>query len=376
MRREGKRVVKILHIADLHLDAPFASCDVFERQRRRAEQREALLSVIRLCAEEKVQLLLIAGDLFDGDFIMSDTPAFLCECFSAIPETRVFISPGNHDPYYIHSPYRAVKFPDNVHIFEKEELECVDIPALNTAVYGFGFCGGVCRKNILENLRLRDETRTNILLCHADLDVSATPYGALSCEELEASRFDYAALGHIHKRSGFMRLGKTTAAYSGCLLGRGFDECGETGGIIGEAGASNVALKYFSVDKRRYEIINIKLSGRPTREEICEKILAPAKDFGEKCALRIVLSGSTEEKVDFSERDMGSALSDKIYFEIQNKTTLVPDIQSLLSENSLRGEFCRKIKSMIDLSGDGEREKLLLSLKYGIQALSGEDSFE
>ena len=111
-----------MHIADLHLDAPFAHCVPSERLARRNEQREVLGRVCDICKEEQVDVMLIAGDLFDGDFLRGDTPEFLTGCFASIPDTRIFISPGNHDPYYARSPYKAVRFPDNVHIFTEEKL--------------------------------------------------------------------------------------------------------------------------------------------------------------------------------------------------------------------------------------------------------------
>ena len=74
IKKGGKKVIKIMPIADLHLDAPFAHCTPSERALRRDEQREALCRVCEICKSEKVDIMLISGDLFDGDFLRSDTP--------------------------------------------------------------------------------------------------------------------------------------------------------------------------------------------------------------------------------------------------------------------------------------------------------------
>ncbi len=365
-------MIKILHMADLHLDAPFSGCTQSERAARRNEQRQVLQNICNICREEKINLLLIAGDLFDGDFVRADTPAFLARCFADIPDTYVFIAPGNHDPYYERSPYRAAKFSDNVHIFTEEKLSHVDIPSLNTAVYGFGFERRSVRGNPLDGLRVHDDSKINILLAHGDLDIGASEYFNISGDDLSASSVVYAALGHIHKASEFMRFGKTTCAYCGCTLGRGFDECGEKGVIIGEVGVGSVALRHMPIESRRYECAEINLDDCAGEQGALSKIKEACEHFGEKTALRIVLSGSVRGDIHISEESVRSLLPKPLYIEIKDETVYIPDMEALLAENSLRGEFCRKIKPMLESEDAGERKTAALALKYGIAALSGE----
>lgn len=361
-----------MHIADLHLDAPFAHCVPSERTVRRNEQREALCRVCEVCKNEKVDVMLIAGDLFDGDFLRSDTPAFLAECFASVPDTRIFIAPGNHDPYYARSPYKAVKFPDNVHVFTEEKLSFVDIPSLNTTVYGYAFEGKSIKTNPLDSFRVRDESRINLLVAHGELDSADAQYCKISGNDLSSSFFDYAALGHVHTPSGFLRFGKTVCAYSGCLLGRGFDECGEKGAIIGEVSCGSVSLKYLPVAGRRYEICEIKLSGKQADEGVLSEIRTRCEGFGEKTALRIVLTGTVNGEIKISSEALRAALPTPCFVELKNETVYVPDTDTIENENSLRGEFCRKIKPMLQSEDARTRQMASLAMKYGIDALTGD----
>lgn len=365
-------MIKILHTADLHIDAPFSVCTPSERAARRDEQRQVLQDVCNICKQEKIHLLLIAGDLFDSDFVRADTPAFIAACFASIPDTHVFISPGNHDPYYERSPYRAAKFPDNVHIFTEETLSHIDIPSLNVAVYGFGYQKRAVTGNPIDGLRVRDNTKINILVCHGDLDDASTEYFNIKSDDLEGSFLNYAALGHIHKTSDFMRLGKTTFAFCGTPLGRGFDECGEKGVIIGEIGVGSVALRHMPIAVRRYEISVINLDGCKSEDTALSKIKDACEDFDENTALRIVLSGNVQTEITLSEERVRTLLPKPLYIEIKNETLYLPDMQELMRENSLRGEFCRKIKPMLESEDLTERKTAALALKYGLAALSGD----
>lgn len=365
-------MIKILHTADLHLDAPFSGCTPSERAARRNEQRQVLRDICDICKEEKINLLLIAGDLFDSDFVRADTSAFIAKCFEEIPDTYVFIAPGNHDPYYERSPYRAAKFPGNVHIFMEQTLSHFDIPSLNTTVYGFGFEKRSIAGNPIDGLRVRDDTKINILLCHGDLDDAASEYFNIKSEDLEGSFLNYAALGHIHKAGEFMRLGKTTCAYSGCPLGRGFDEFGEKGVIVGEIGVGNVALRHMPIEGRRYEIAQVSLDECKSEEAALSKISDTCGDYGENVALRIVLSGNVQTEIGISVERVRSVLAKPRYIEIKNETLYLPDMEELMRENSLRGEFCRKIKPMLESEDTLLRKTAALALKYGLSALSGE----
>ena len=359
-------MLKIVHIADLHLDSPFALCTMKERGEKRQELKDALSSVCDYCLENEIDVLLVAGDLFDGDFVRRETVEFTSACFAKIPKTRVFIAPGNHDAYGSASPYKYCSFSDNVHIFSEEKLESVVVPELSCAVYGYGFNADRMTENPLSGIHPFDTERVNILVAHGDLDSVGSPYYNIKSSDLAASDIDYVALGHIHKPSGFMRFGNTVCAYSGCLVGRDFGECGTRGMIAGEIIKGNVSLKYIPVAEGSYEEITVDVTGKDVAE-IAGEVKNNYGDLSEKIQLRLILSGEREDEIDI--RMLTEFLPSFRTLEIKDLTRQSLVLEELLKEYSLRGAFARMIKPYLESDSTDISEKASIALKYGLDAL-------
>ena len=103
-------MLRFIHAADLHLDAPFAALSPEQARGRRAEQRQLLSRLAALCEEEKADLLLLSGDLLDGERVYYDTTQALAKALGSV-KARVFLAPGNHDFYSPRSPYASVEWP-------------------------------------------------------------------------------------------------------------------------------------------------------------------------------------------------------------------------------------------------------------------------
>src|SRR5206468_4023212 len=137
---------------------------------------------------ETVDFVLIAGDLFEHDRITPDTVQFLKQQFESLGGIRVFISPGNHDPYLRGSPYHDEAWPANVHIFRSEEFRSVELPDLGARVVGFGFNRTQLEEHHFARLdRLADDA-VNIVVSHGS-DLGRVPegkakHGPLSIEEV------------------------------------------------------------------------------------------------------------------------------------------------------------------------------------------------
>ena len=92
-------MIKVLHTADIHLDVPFKIANVAKAQTRRSELRGALSSLFTYARLEHFDLMLIAGDMFDREFVTPDTVALVLREMAACSDCRIIIAPGNHDPY-------------------------------------------------------------------------------------------------------------------------------------------------------------------------------------------------------------------------------------------------------------------------------------
>ena len=256
--------MKFVHIADLHLDSPFTT--ISDRadlgMQRRLEQRKALKKVVDFIKENEIEYLFISGDLYEQEYIRESTIKYVNDLFKKIPKTKIYITPGNHDPYIKNSYYALFNWNNNVKIFtqnvEKIENEEVDI-------YGFGFNNFEMRENQLENIKIENNNKINILITHGDIIDSI--YNPMNINLLKNKGFDYVALGHVHKRDD-----STNIVYPGSLISLGFDELGEHGMIVGEIINKKLFKKFIPIDNREFIEKEINISDIYSEEELIEKI--------------------------------------------------------------------------------------------------------
>ncbi|MBY7043951.1 metallophosphoesterase, partial [Clostridium botulinum] len=172
--------------------------------------------------------LLIAGDMFDNLSVNKSTLCFLKSCFEKIDKVKIFISPGNHDPYNEKSFYSIIEWPKNVYIF-KGNMEKVVLEDLKTIVWGAAFTHNYIYESLVKDVNRIDEYN-NIMVIHGEISSKEkNEYNPITEEEIAKSDMDYIALGHRHKYIGVNKVLNTCYAYSGCPQGRGFDELGDKG---------------------------------------------------------------------------------------------------------------------------------------------------
>ena len=315
--------MKFVHIADIHLDSPFKT--ISDRAdlgtKRRLEQREALKKVINYIKENNIEYLFICGDLYEQEYIRESTIKYINDLFKEIPQTKIYIAPGNHDPYIKNSYYAIYNWNDNVKIFnqnvEKIENEDVDI-------YGFGFNNFEMNENQLENINIENKNKINILITHGDLTESI--YNPMNINILKNKGFNYVALGHVHKRDD-----STNIVYPGSLISLGFDELGQHGMIVGEINNNNLIKKFIPVDDREFIEKEINVDNIFSEEELIEKI----NNIEENNNLyKIILTGNRNFPINIK------ILKNKI-IKIKNNTKIKIEIRE--NNYSLKGIFIKKL---------------------------------
>ena len=238
--------LKILHSADWHLDSPFLGFTEQQRQFLKEQQRKIPGKVAELCCKEDCDLVLLAGDIFDGipswDAIDAVRSA-LKEC-----DVPVFVTPGNHDFCGVGSPWLEEPWPENVVVF-KGELESVAIPELNCRVYGAGYHGMDCGP-LLRDFRANGSEKYQIAVLHGDPVTARSPYCPITAGQVRDSGLHYLGLGHIHQAGAF-RAGSTLCAWPGCPMGRGWDETGEKGICIANLDAETT-VQFIPLDGLRF----------------------------------------------------------------------------------------------------------------------------
>lgn len=262
--------MKFIHIADVHFDTPFTLLETRNlAENRRLEQRNAFKKVIDYIRENSIPYLFICGDLFETEYVKSSTIEYINKQFETIPNTKILIIPGNHDPYIKNTYYTTYTFAKNVKIFT-QELDKVEDGDIN--IYGYGFDNFYMRAEGKEDLIQKDTEKINILLTHCDLDGAKNNdvrYNPISKKRLKALGFDYVALGHIHKT-----IIEENIAYSGSLISLGFDELGKHGMILGEINehTKEISLELIPVDEKEFEEIELNISEIFSKEELIENI--------------------------------------------------------------------------------------------------------
>ncbi len=353
-------MIKILHAADLHLDAAFSSLSAEKASRRRMEQRSAVKLLKEACQD--CDLLLLPGDLFDSARIYQDTLDALKELFSSI-SARVFIAPGNHDYLAPGSPYLTENWGENVHIFTSSSIEKVHLEGLNCDIYGAAFTAPEMPA-LLKAFRVEDESAINIMLLHGDFQPGSA-YAPLSLEEIARSGLDYLALGHVHAMA-VEKAGATTWAYPGCYMGRGFDELGEKGVLRGSVSKGEAKMEFLPLAPWKYEILTVEAGDEPLAA-----IRAALPGDTKKDCYRILLTGEADSPDTAS---LEEALEGEFFsLSIRDRTSPRKELWACAGADSLRGHFLQNLKQQLEAAGEEEQRKILLAAKLVSALMDGRE---
>ena len=150
--------MKFVHIADMHFDGPFINLSDKEGlgDLRRLEQRKVFKKVIEYIKENNIKYLFISGDLYEHKYIKKSTIEYINNLFKEIPDTKIFISPGNHDPIIKNSYYNQFNWNFNVKIFN-EKVEKIETEDAN--IYGVGFNDFYCTSCKIEDIKIDNKEK-------------------------------------------------------------------------------------------------------------------------------------------------------------------------------------------------------------------------
>ena len=362
-------MVHILHAADFHLDSAFTGLSEQQARQRRQESRQLPRRMVEYANDNGVQLMLLAGDLFDSGSAFRETGEQLAEALGQM-QAKVFVAPGNHDWVGPGSPWLTVDWPENVHIFRENRMTAVEVPEWDLTIHGAGFTAPEQGTGFLTGFTAPRDGRLHIGLLHGELDPAGARYDPIRKEEIAASGLDYLALGHIHKRTEPLAFGRTVCAWPGCPEGRGFDELGEKGFYEGTVDGGDVSLAFVPFARRRYEILEVNVTGQSPRAAVEAALPADTAQH----LYRILLTGETGEGgVDAAA--LQEALADRFYaLEVRDHTRMAENIWARAEEDSLRGLFLRELRAKWNAARtDEERETVTQAARFGLAALDHRD---
>ncbi len=370
-------MIKIIHTGDIHLDSPFSGLDVKRAEIRKNELRASFVTMMSYAKKNGVDIILMAGDLFDSEYVTRETIGLIVREAKNCP-AEIFIVAGNHDPVSETSVYvKDGIFPENVHIFRKDELEKVSLDRLGVDVYGYSFLSKYLLENPIEGRRVEDPDRFNILLAHADTRSADSKYCPINEQMIKDFGADYTALGHIHNPTEPKKIGNAAWAYCGCLEGRDFGECGPKGALLIEAskdkGAPEMNVRRLRFSRRRYERDEISVDGALSREEILSKINGYIEDegYGEETLLSLTLRGRIPSSLVLNTDDLAREITGLFFFELIDGTGSAESAEELAADTTVRGKFYRELLPMLGSDDASERATAERALKYGLAALEG-----
>lgn len=370
--------LKIAHCGDLHIGTKISGIGDEKSRILESEVKEVFFGVLDVCKEENIDVLLIAGDFFDDTNVSSADVREIISKVSAC-EYRIFISPGNHDPFTPDSPYVRFEWPKNVFIFRSKRPEKILIEEKNTVIWGSAFEERYEWTHLMRNVKANDEKTLNICLIHGDLSgAGESRYNLINLSDIKSSGMDYLALGHIHKRSEIQKVASTNYAYSGNLQGTGFDELGEKGFYIGTISKEICDLKFRRACKRRFEQVHVDVSDCVFSDDFVNKALEYLSDnYGEnydKNLYKIIFEGSISESASFDVNLISAKLCEKVFHvQIADNTQPKIDIEKLRFKTDFKSLFIKKMLKKIEKSvSDSEKDMNEKALKIGLRAFEGD----
>lgn len=347
--------MRFIHIADVHLGAQPDAGPLYTRGREQ-EIWETFEHVIRVCSEEQIDLLLIAGDLFHRQPLLRELKE-VDYLFSELTHTKVVLIAGNHDYIKRDSHYRTFQWSANVYPLFGETPEYVDFPELETAVYGLSYHSREIREPLYDDLAAGGVEPVEILLAHGG-DERHIP---MDKRALSASGFDYIALGHIHKPGAVER---NRMIYAGALEPVDKNDTGAHGYVKGEITERGVRTQWFPCARREYVHLEIPVEPGDTTGSIRDEIRRNMEAHGEQNIYKIILTGNRSRELLFDTRRMeglGNIL------EIVDETLPAFDIPRLYQENrdNILGHYIGQFAGCEE--GSVEHEALC----RGLEALLG-----
>ncbi len=357
--------MKFVHIADLHFDCEFSGFknDVHLIEKRKLEQREAFRKVIDYINDESVEYLFISGDLYENEHVKKSTIEFINNLFKKIPNTKIFISPGNHDPNIKGSIYDEFKFNDNVKIFKNSKIEKYEDD--NIEVYGAGFEDFYMNKNLLDEFELKESNKSKFLVIHADLngvlDMGGCSYNPINELKLKTMGFDYVALGHIHKTNFNSN---NRIIYPGSLISLGFDELGCHGMVVGKFSKKNIVIEFQPIDVREFVEYEVNVEDMSSQSDLIDYLTTLYFEKNKFC--KIVLKG--KRKFFINIKDIMYLIDNSSIYRIKDETILGYDLENLAKEKNLKGIFVRKLLEMKNNSIYSE-EEIEKAIEIGLEAM-------
>ena len=361
--------MRIIHCADLHLDSNLQMNFTKEQARERNMELFATFEqMVQYGEREHVQAILLVGDLFDTSTPSSAMANAVLEVIASHPSIYFFYVRGNHDRHF--SWREAEKLPENLKVFDHNWKT---FSLGNLAVSGIE-CEGDSLFFQAGQLELPAD-KINLVLLHGKVVSKEENTGEdlVPLPLLRGKGIDYLALGHLHSYQKELLEGKSSYCYSGCLEGRGYDECGQKGFVLLEIkeDVREIHTEFITFGKRRIFEVPVSVSECMTSAQMARKIeqRLAEENVCDRDMVKVILRGAVDVACEKNHIFLQRRFAERFFgFRLEDATTLSVDYSEFLVDETLKGEFVRMIQE-VELP---EQDKVEI-IRYGILALAGEE---
>jgi DNA repair protein SbcD/Mre11 len=364
--------MKILHLADVHLDRPFSGIPREARARRRAQLHDSFRRCLALAEERDVDLVTVGGDLWERPQPDRDSVNSVVYDLGELGRP-VLIACGNHDPFIPGCAYALADWPENVRLVRTSEPELHEFS--DTVVWGVSWTGGDLSSDFLKSFRVPEDGRTHLLLLHGTSGPLAYLAEEVACtfqaDQVRAAGFARCLAGHIHMASD-----DGTIVYPGSPEPIRWSESGRHCVALATVTAGTVAVELIDVNKFRVEKREIDCSGCLSSAELEDRV---ASNLGEGDAasvyLRLSLVGEVGADCMIDTQRIAHLHSRFAAVAVEDLTAPLLDIGGRSERRGLDGLFVRRLLERLDAAtDDSERRMLELALEAGLRAIDGREA--
>lgn len=351
---------KFIHAADLHLDSPLRGLSRYESapvEAIRDACRKAFINLVDFAIQEKVDFVILAGDLYDGDWEDYSTGIFFSMQIGRLnrENIRVFTVAGNHDA--ANRMTKALEHPANMSMFSHRKPETVKLENLRTVIHGQSFKEQHVYDNLAAQFPPQQKGWFNIGLLHTSLDgrEGHAPYAPCRVDDLVQKGYQYWALGHVHNKETVLE--DPHIIFPGCIQGRHIREAGAKGCVLVTVNDNSVSsLEEIPLDVLRWAYTNVDLTGATDMRELKERTRSTIeKEFtnadGLPLAMRIRLTGATALSTQLS--------TDSHHVEQEVRALGAETVGEKLWLEKIELETSGKLDLDTQLSGDSPLSQLL-----------------
>ncbi len=355
--------MKIIHTADLHLDSAMKTN--LSKEKAKMRKNEILHTFERMvdyAKNNEVSVILIAGDLFDTKTVTVKTKDIIRSCIKDNPEIDFLYLKGNHDTEVLlfedETPFNFKTFADSWTSYEYEDV----------VITGSHLSG---KSTLYESLIL-DRSKLNIVTLHGQEQkyVGKDKTEVINLPLLKDKFIDYLALGHIHSYKEGIIDTRGIWVYSGCVDGRGYDECGEKGFVLITTENGKLSHEFIPFGSRCVEEVIVNIEGCETTSDVDRIVGDKLSKISSDSLVKVILNGKVAIECSYDLSYIEDKYKNGFFaFKIEDDEVGIKfNLEDYMYDASLKGEFIRTV--MAEKYTEEEKRQVI---ELGIKALSGEE---